>query len=224
MRIAENILKHSLQNVFFLAGTVLGGKTTMAKALAEKHGLLFFSEDWYTDSFLTFQAIIDERYQPLTHMGGKKDLEAYYSQPAEAFLADFTSRNGNDEYIEYAIVELIKLSQTQRVVTDILIPIRLLAEISDYRRSACLVATPELISAAQYGQRESHRAFLDMLLSLENPDQKIAVQDTFLKAYARETDEEVRRHHLFRVVRTAESTVEGTLRVLEAHFQLPGRP
>jgi tRNA A37 threonylcarbamoyladenosine biosynthesis protein TsaE len=38
MNIANNILKHSLQNVYFLTGTMLAGKTTMSKALAEKHG------------------------------------------------------------------------------------------------------------------------------------------------------------------------------------------
>lgn len=35
MNIANNILKHSLQNVYFLRGTALAGKTTMSKALVK---------------------------------------------------------------------------------------------------------------------------------------------------------------------------------------------
>ena len=40
MNIAENILKHSLQNVYFLAGTALAGKTTMTALLSKKHNLI----------------------------------------------------------------------------------------------------------------------------------------------------------------------------------------
>ena len=40
MYIAENILKNSLQNVYFLAGTALAGKTTMTKILSEKYGFI----------------------------------------------------------------------------------------------------------------------------------------------------------------------------------------
>ena len=46
MNIAENILKHSLKNVFFLVGTACGGKTTMARKIAEKHGLIYIDENW----------------------------------------------------------------------------------------------------------------------------------------------------------------------------------
>ena len=51
MNIAENILKHSLQNVYFLAGTAMGGKTTMSKELAKKYGFVHFNDNWHEDSF-----------------------------------------------------------------------------------------------------------------------------------------------------------------------------
>jgi adenylate kinase family enzyme len=53
MRIAENILKHSLKNVLFLAGTPCGGKTTMAKALCKKYGFYHFNDNWHEDNFQT---------------------------------------------------------------------------------------------------------------------------------------------------------------------------
>ena len=45
MHIANNILKHSLQSVYFLVGTACGGKITMAKAISQKHGFTYFNGD-----------------------------------------------------------------------------------------------------------------------------------------------------------------------------------
>ena len=227
MNIAENILKHSLQNVYFLAGTTLAGKTTMAKILVEKHGFTFFSEDWYTDSFNEFRSICNAKYQPL--FAAKKtmtqaDREVHYSRSVEEFLADDEANRGarsaNDEYVEFAIIELIKMSQHAKVITDVLVPIPLLAEISDYNRIACMIAAPELLTCENYGKRESHKAFLDMLLSLDEPEKKIAVQNELFKIGAKKISDEVRGHNLFGIVRDENSTIEHTLKILEKHFML----
>ncbi len=45
MNIAENILKNSLKNVYFLAGTDCGGKTTMANELSKKYGFIYFNDN-----------------------------------------------------------------------------------------------------------------------------------------------------------------------------------
>jgi len=221
MKIAENILKHSLQNVYFLAGTPLAGKTTMAKILADKHNLIYFSEDWHTDSFKLFRELCDEKYQPYSSKKEKTvDWEAHFGKSLEEFLADDSASKGNDEYIEFAIIELIKRSQKRKVITDILIPISLVAEISDYNRIACLMASPELITCENYGKRESHKAFLDCLKSLKEPEKKIAVQDELFRIRAEQTYEEVRQNKLFTTIRTEESTIENTLQLLEKHFGL----
>jgi len=184
MNISENILKHSLQNVYFLAGTPLAGKTTMAKALAKKHDLIYFSEDWHTDSFKLFQSLCTEKCQPHSSKKEKTtDWEAHFGKSLAEFLADDFGSKMNDEYIEFAIVELIKLSQENNVVTDIFIPIQLVSEISGYNRIACLMASPELITCENYGSRDSHKAFLDCLKSLKEPEKKIAVQNELFKIH-----------------------------------------
>jgi len=217
MNIAKNILKHSLQNVYFLAGTPLAGKTTMARALADKHDLIYFSEDWDTDSFKVFKSLCDEMYQPYSVRNEKiTDWETYFGRSLEEFLAD---ESGN-EYIEFAIIELIKLSQVRKVITDIVIPIPLVAEISDYNRIACLMASPELITCENYGSRDSHKAFLVCLKALKESEKKIAVQDELFRIRAEQTYEEVRQRKLFTIVRTEESTIENTLQLLEQHFRL----
>lgn len=220
MYIAENILKHSLQNVYFLAGTALAGKTTMTKVLSEKHGFVPYYEDWNGESFLEFKSICDEKYQPQSTK--KKDYEAHFSKTVEEFLAE-KAESKRDYWIEFAIIDLIKISQNNKVVTDLYIPITLLAEISDYSRVACMLASPELVTCENYGKRESHKAFLDCLLSLKEPEKKIAVQDELFRIGVEEIYEDVRKYNFFNIVRTEESTVDNTLKMLENHFCLINR-
>ena len=217
MHIAENIIKHSLRNVYFIAGTALAGKTTMTKTLSEKHGFIPYYEDWNGEGFLEFQSVCDEKYQPQPVK--KKDYEMYFGRTVEEFLAE-KAESKRDYWIEFAIIDLIKISRDCRVVTDLYIPIKLLAEISDYSRVACLLASPELVTCENYGKRESHKAFLDCLMSLKEPEKKIAVQDELFRIGVEEICEDVRKHKFFSIVRTEESTVDSTLKMLENHFCL----
>lgn len=220
MNIANNILKHNLKNVYFLCGTACGGKTTAAKELSKRYGFIHFNDNWHEESFKTWQSIVDEKYQK---MASKRqaitDWEAYFGRSVEEFLAagDY---NGYNEYVEYAIIELIKLSQNNKVIADVLIPMELLTEISEYTRIACLLAKPEMVTCENYGKREDHREFLECLLSLKEPEKKIAVQDELFRIGIKNIYEDVRKNNLFSIVRSNESTVENTLEQLVQHFNL----
>jgi hypothetical protein len=93
-----------------------------------------------------------------------------------------------------------------------------LTEISDYNRIACLLAAPELVTCENYGKREDHREFLECLLSLSEPEKKIAVQDELFRIGVEKTYDDVRKYNLFSIIRNEESTVENTLKLLEKHF------
>ena len=220
MNIAENILKHSLQNVYFLTGSAMAGKTTMSKVLAKKHGFIHFNDNWHEDNFKVWTSILDERYQKkATKRSAVTDWEAYFGRTIEEFLAD-DDFHGHNEYLEFAIIELIKLSQKGKVVADIGIPIPLLTEISDYNRIACMSVIPELVTTRAYGSREDHREYLECILSLKNPEEKLAVQDEIFRIGIEKTLEEARRFGLFTVIRDENSTIEKTLTTLEGHFCL----
>jgi len=220
MNIAENILKHNLQNVYFLAGTPCGGKTTMAGELSKKYGFIHFNDIWHEDNFNIWLSICDEKYQKkASKRNAVTDWEAYFGRSVEEFLAD-GDYNGYNEYLEFALIELIKLSQTNKVVADVSVPIQLLDEISEYARVACLLARPELLTCEYYGQRDDHREFLDCIMSLKEPEKKIATQNELFRINAEKTYDEVREYNLFSVIRNNDSTIEGTLKILEAHFNL----
>ena len=190
MNIAENILKHSLQNVYFLVGTACGGKTTMARAISKKHGFLHYSDNWNEESFKIWQTIIDEKYQPNSTSRNAIDWEAYFSRSVEEFLADkyerATDAHGAAEQLQFSIIELIKLSQNNKIIADVWIEdFAFLLEISDHSRIACLLAPGELI-IRDYYQREDHIDFTNCIKSLKNPNEKFETQNELFRIGAKE--------------------------------------
>jgi len=220
MNIADNILKHSLKNVYFLTGTACGGKTTMARELSKKYGFVHFNDNWHEDNFKVWESIRDEKYQPVS---GKKenapDWEAYFSRSVEEFLSDRDVENGYDEYLEFAVIELVKLSQNNIVIADVGVQPKLVTELADYNRIACLLAPAELIIRDYYG-REDHREFTECIQSLKDPEKKFETQNELFRIGAKEMFDKAEKYKLFTIIRTEESTVENTLKILEEHFGL----
>jgi hypothetical protein len=199
----------------------------MCKALAEKHGFVWLDYNHNGEPFRVWKSICDEKNQPLQTKNdrgfneqGAYDWDAYYNRSAEEIIADRPERDNNDEFMEYIMIELIKLSQNKKVVTDICAPLELLIEISDYRRIACLLTSPELVTTVNYGSRDDHKDYLNWIMSLNDSENKIAKQDEVFRIDTEKIFREVEENNLFSITRTAESTVEGTLKLLEKHFIL----
>jgi len=227
MNIANNILKSSLQNVYFLTGTPLAGKTTMCKKIAEKHGFVWFDENYNGEPFKKWKSICEEKYQPLTiernekfRKKGHYDWDAHFNRSAEDIASENSKRNQNDEFIEFVMIELIKLSLNNKVITDVCLPINTLVEISDYSRIACLLTMPELVTTINYGSRDDHKSYLEWIMSLSDPEKKITKNDEVFSIEVSKTFDEVRKYNLFSTIRTNDSSIENTLVLLEAHFNL----
>lgn len=165
MNISENILKHNLKNVYFLTGTACAGKTTMCKALAEKHGFIFFNSNHRTDDFASWSELCDIQYQKVSARQNT-DWEYFFNRPAEQYIEWL--EQVSMEYLEYGLIEIIKLSQINTVITDIQVPIRLLKQISDFNHIACLITSPDFV-IRDYYVREDHKDILECIMSLKNP-------------------------------------------------------
>jgi adenylate kinase family enzyme len=190
MNVANNILKHNLQNVYFLTGTALAGKTTMTKELSNKYGFVPFHDNHNEPHFKVWEKIRSDK------------------------------SNSNIEYVEFVIIELIKLAQNNKVVADACIPFDLLKEISDYNRIACMLALPELVNCENYGNRDDHRDWLEWIMSQKDYEIKIKQENELFRAQTEQTIKEAEKSKLFSIIRTNESTVENTLKILEKHFGL----
>ena len=220
MNIAENILKHSLKNVYFLTGVACGGKTTMARALSEKYGFTYFSDNWHEDNAKVWESIVDEKYQPDTvKFGGEvTDWEAFFCG-----TDDDEENNENREQLEFSIIEIIKLAQHNTVVADIWFDSdddkRLLTEISDYNRIACLLAPAELV-IRDYYDRADHIEIIERIKTLENSEKILAADHESLRKHAEYEAEMAEKYGFFTIMRTEGSTIENTLKILEKHFGL----
>jgi len=82
------------------------------------------------------------------------------------------------------------------------------------------LALPELVTCEYYGQREDHREFAECILSLKEPEKKIATQNELFRIGVERVYDEVHQYSLFSIIRDHESTVEKTMKMLEAHFGL----
>ena len=220
MNIAENIMKHSLQNVYFLVGTACGGKTTMAKAISKKYGYIHFNDNWNEENCKVYDSIKNEKYQPNSTKRKEIDWEKYFSRSVEEFLTDKNDNHGTNEYLQFSIIELIKLSYNNKVIADVWIDdFDFLTEISDYNRIACLLAPGELI-IRDYYERDDHKDFTECIQSLKDPEKKFETQNELFRIGAREIAENAKKYNLFSIMRTEESTIENTLSLLEKHFRL----
>ena len=190
MNITENILKHNLQNVYFLTGTALAGKTTMTKVLANKYNFVPFHDNHNEPHFKIWEKIRTQKCHSKT------------------------------EYIEYVVIELIKLAKDNKVVADVCIPLELLNSISEYNRIACMLALPELVTCENYGNRDDHKDWWEWILSHENSKEKIAQENELFRIQTEQLFNEVEKSKLFNIVRTKDSTIENTLKMLEEHFGL----
>ena len=170
MNIANNIIKHSLQNVFFLVGTACGGKTTMANELSKKYGFVHFNDNWNEDNHKVWESIVDEKYQPNASNRKVIDWEAYFSRSVEEFLKDKNDNHGTAENLEFSIIELIRISSYNKVIADVWIEdFDFLLEISDRSRIACLLAPGDMI-VRDYYEREDHKDFTECIKSLKDPE------------------------------------------------------
>jgi len=210
-----------------MTGTILAGKTTMCKALAEKHGFIWFNYNHNGEPFKKWLYLCEEKYQPLQFARDKRhnkqenyDWDVHFNKSAEEIIAEQEGRSQNDEFLEFVMIELIKLSQFKKVIIDFCAPTKILIEIADHDRIACLLTAPHLVTTANYGSRDDHKDYYNWLLSLNEPEKKIAKQDEVFKITTEKMFKEVRKYNLFSVTRTDESTIEKTMKLLEEHFNL----
>ena len=83
-----------------------------------------------------------------------------------------------------------------------------------------MLALPELVNCENYGNRDDHRDWLEMIMLHEDSDKKIAEENELFRIRTEQAFVEAEKSGLFTTVRTKKSTVENTLTILEKHFGL----
>ena len=220
MELANNILKHYLQNCYFINGTAYAGKSTLCAMLAERYGLLLCGENYNLDNILT---VADPKLQPnLCYMNTKPSWQHFVTRTPEEYEAwvDGNSR----EIAEFEVAELIRLSANRKVIVDTNIPCELLHRISDDRHVAILLS-PQAMSVERFFDREDPEKQFLLSVIRQCPDPEAALEN-FKACIARVNSpkryEAFVRSGFFTLVRPADGrdTREEMLAALARHFGL----
>ena len=179
MKIENNILKHYLKNVYFIAGTAYAGKSTTVKRLSERYGMVCCGENYH-------MAVSETVATPQTH----PDL-CYNRQLTD--WKDFVMRTPEEyerwiyavgrEAAEFEVAELIAISQNRKVIADTNIPIDVLKEISDYDRVAVMLSPLSLSVDRFFDRNDPDKQFL--LGVIDSCDDAPAVMENYRRGLAR---------------------------------------
>lgn len=214
MKISDNIIKEQLKNVYFLSGGACGGKTTMAKLIEEKYGICRYRQG---DHYDEFSSIATSEFQPALSLDRSKDWHGYFSQEPSKYAAWLQAEL--EEEAEFVIMDLIKLSQNQKVIADVIIPIDILKSIADPNQVMLLFA-PEEMTRKHYFDRADKDEVYQFILSF--PDGKELMKNVVEALNYNSADK--RNEFItsgFRYIeRTNNDTIENTLQIIEKHFDL----
>ena len=218
MIISNNILKTLFQNVYFLNGTACAGKSTMVKLLAEKHEGICCGENYHMDLL----SAADPVHQPnLCYFDTMSGWQEFVTRTPEAYDAWLTGTAR--EAAELEIILLLRLAeQGRKIFVDTNIPPDILREISDYHHVAIMLSPTKLAAEQFFDRPDPEKQFLyQKLLACPDPDSAIANYRKCLElCNGPEHYREFAESGFFTHLRTEESTIEGTLAILESHFQL----
>ena len=213
MVLQDNVLKAYLKNVYFITGTACGGKSTAARALAQKYGLTLYDIDKHFDSH---RALSDTVSQPNMNKHFA-DADAFFGRSVEAYrqwLIDNTR-----EQWDYVLLDLIRLSQERPVVCDCHMTVEEARRLTDPSRVIFLIRDVSYM-IEDYCNRPDHQGFRDYINSASDPQKAKENCNTVLRTLNERRIADIKTSEYRWIERTDASRPEDTLRMVEQHFGL----
>ena len=221
MKIENNILKHYLQNVYFITGTAYAGKSTTVKMLAEKYSMVCCGENYH--SAVSDIVAAPDAQPDICYLNTLTDWRDFVLRSPEEY--ERWIYGTAKEAAEFEIAELLKLSgSNQKIIVDTNIPVDDLKEISDYHHVAVMLS-PESLSVERFFDRDDpeKQFILRVIQSCENPE---AVMENYKRGLAlinsKAHYDEYLNSGFFTVVRQddGKDTREDVCDKIAAHFGL----
>ena len=214
----SNIIKSLLKDVYFLNGTAYSGKSTMVQLLAEKHDGICCGENFLMD----LGEHADPEHQPnlcyFDTMSGWQEFIGRSPDDYDAWLTGVAR-----EAVQLELIILLGLcGNGKKIFVDTNIPVDILREISDYRHVAVMLSPREMSVDRFFDRPDAEKQFLYQKI-MEAPDPEKAMENyrnCLELANGEAHYREFAESGFFVHKRTADSTIEGTLRQLEEHFLL----
>ena len=151
IEISDNLIKHYLENVYFINGHSYAGKSTMVRMLSERFDMVHCGEN-YHDAFPR-EKLSRWKQPALCYFDTMSGWEEWLSMtPREhGVWMEGVSR----ECVELEILELLRLAASGRkIIVDTNIPPEILRHISDYHRVAIMLCEPPDICKEKFFDRD----------------------------------------------------------------------
>lgn len=214
MDIQNNAIKAYLQNVLFVTGTACGGKSTVSRALAQRHDLLLFNID---QQFDRHRQLSDPAFQPAMNKTFR-DADAFFGRSVEEYRQWLLANTR--EQLDFVLLDLIRLSQDRLVVCDCHLTLEEARLFTDPARVVFLLKEPFNV-IDDYCNRPDHQGFNSFINSASDPVKAKATCNETLRSLNEDFYHAVKRSEYFWVERTPDSTVQRTVEMVERHFGLP---
>lgn len=213
MDIQNNAIKAYLQNVLFVTGTACGGKSTVSRALAQRHDLLLFNID---QQFDRHRQLSDPANQPAMNKTFR-DADAFFGRSVEEYRQWLLANTR--EQLDFVLLDLIRLSQDRLVVCDCHLTLEEARLFTDPARVVFLLKEPFNV-IEDYCNRPDHQGFNSFINSASDPVKAKATCNETLRSLNEDFYHAVKRSEYFWVERTPDSTVQRTVEMVERHFGL----
>ncbi|MBE6539507.1 MAG: hypothetical protein E7674_02065 [Ruminococcaceae bacterium] len=218
--INDNLIKHYLQNVYFINGHSYAGKSTMVKMLSERYDMIHCGEN-YHDVFPREK--LSRWDQPgLCYFETMSGWEEWLNMTPEQHYNWMQAVS--EECAEIEILELIKLSATgKKIIVDTNISPEILRKISDYDHVAIMLCDPPDISHTRFFDREDpEKKFMyEQIQKCKDPEATLANFNSWV-LYHPENETDWNNTGFYTVTRSdfETDTREETLQKLINHFGL----
>jgi len=213
MKIENNILRHHLQNVYWIGGTACGGKTTASKTIAEKYNYYHYDAD---TKFKEYRKLANDTDQPALSREFSS-LKEYFDRPIDEYI-DYLEKM-NREAFEMMVIDLVKLSMDKQVVVEGHYPPELMLGLADKDRIAFLYAEEDIIRRDYFDRKDKQSMLKAIKEASQSEDLVNHVLDVVIKNAVYQVEVGKKCNFKF-IERDSSSTVESTLRILENHFGL----
>ena len=220
MKIENNVLKHYLKNVYFITGTAYAGKSTAARMLAERYGMILCGENYHMA--VSEVVATPETHPDLCYNRSLTDWREFVTRTPEEYERWIYAVGR--EAAEFEVAHLMAISQNQKVIVDTNIPVDVLKEISDYDHVAVMLS-PQSMSVERFFDRsDPDKQFL--LSVIDSCDDPAAVMENYRQGLARinsrEHYDEYESSGFFAVVRedNGADTRDAVCEKLAKHFGL----
>ena len=204
----DNIIKQYLKNVYFIAGTPCGGKTTVSRALAKKYNIPVYDID---ERFPEHQAMSDPASQPAMN----KDFREFFGRSVDEYKAWLLQNTR--EQLDFVLLDLMRMSKDQIVLCDCHLTLEQAAQVTDPSHVAFMLRKPVNL-VDEYCNRPDHQGFSDFIHSATDFEAAKATCNETLMSLNAKYYEDVKASGYFFVDRADGLSVEETVTRTAKHF------